>query len=107
MTQKLDITNRSDDDGNPAGGYVSCTGMSIRWQDGPLGRGEDRIAPNGAFVESVIEAARQRLAFYQKGKFHCIENQSAIQYLNSALECLSDRTQRREAAGIEGTHEGK
>lgn len=45
--------NRVDADGNPAGGSLSGKGLSIEWQDGPLGRGADRKEPNGAFVETV------------------------------------------------------
>lgn len=94
-------------DGNPAGGYVRGTGLSIDWQNGPLGRGFDRHEPNGAFVETVIEAARQRIEYYQtgcNGKFACRENALAITKLEEALHWLNHRTAAREARGVEGTH---
>ncbi len=91
-------------DGKPAGGVVKAKGMTIKWQDGPLGRGEDRGKPNGAFVETVIAAALQRIEWYQDGEFACSENASAIQNLKSALAVLDFRTQQREGAGVEGTH---
>ena len=94
-------------DGNPAGGVVCGRGFTIAWQNGPLGRGEERKEPNGAFVEDVIAAALQRLEFYQTvgdGKFACAENEKAITSLMDALRELDNRTKRREAEGTEGTH---
>jgi hypothetical protein len=44
--------------------------------------------------------------YYQKTKFNCVENASAIAYLGDALMVLNQRTQRREAVGVEGTYEG-
>jgi hypothetical protein len=95
-----------DGDGNPAGGEVQAVGLTIHWQNGPLGRGEDRLEPNGAFVETVIAAALQRIEFYNEGQFRCRENSLAITKLEEALHWLNARTQRREQAGVEGTHEG-
>lgn len=99
--------NSVDENGNPTGGYVSGVGLSITWQNGPLGRGAERQPPNGAFTETVIEAARQRIEFYQKasgGKFACRENAIAITKLEEALLWLNKRTQDREARQVEGTH---
>ncbi len=98
-------SNTTDQDGNPAGGVFKAEGVNIRWQDGTLGRGADRQDPNGAFVETVIEAARERLLFYQSSKFACAENAMAIWYLKEAVSELKSRTAKREAAGVEGTHE--
>ena len=102
--QQIDCENWLDDNDNPAGGCVSGVGLEIVWQNGPLGRGEDRQEPNGAFVETVIRAAKQRLEHYNAGKFHCQENTHAINHLEGALYQLSRRTQRREERGVEGTH---
>ena len=103
MLVEYDKVNTHSKDG-PAGGFVTGTGIQIDWQDGPLGRGKDRQEPNGAFVETVIDAARQRLVFYQDSKFSCPENESAIIHLERALRVLDIRTKRREESGIEGTH---
>lgn len=105
MKQTFSYENRSDGNGNPTGGYVDGTGLRIDWQNGPLGRDGDRIDPNGCFVETVLEAAKIRLEYYQSSKFACIENQQAILYLNDALNMLDCRTQNREKRGVEGTHE--
>lgn len=97
--------NVSDENGNPAGGSYSTTGIEIRWQNGPLGRGSERKEPNGAFVENVIDAAIKRIQFYQESKFACRENAIALTYLETALLWLNKRTQDRENRSVEGTHE--
>ena len=107
MLDKFTATNSVNSDGNPTGGSVTGTGLLISWQDGPLGRAADRQIPNGAFVETVIAAAKQRIEFYQeanKGKFKCRENATAITKLDEALMWLNKRTQDREARQVEGTH---
>jgi len=73
----------------PTGGCTSGLGFTISWQNGPLGRGPDRAELNGAFVEDVIEAAKERLEYYQASKFVCKDNEQAIQYLELALSVLT------------------
>lgn len=107
MKQKVESLHGFDRDGNPAGGITLATGIDIRWQDGPLGRGAERQEPNGAFVEGVLEAARQRLVFYQtacEGKFACVENAEALSHIGAALDALERRTREREKREVEGTH---
>ena len=104
MLQEMTVRNLMKD-GKPAGGSVKAVGVEIKWQNGPLGRSVDRKDPNGAFVETVIAAALQRIQWYQDGEFACSENASAIQNLKSALGVLEYRTMQREGAGVEGTHE--
>ena len=100
-----------DENGNPAGGVSSGMGFAISWQNGPLGRigtGERRGA-NGAFVEDVIGAAKDRFEFYQEGsdgKFACEENARCIELLTEIEAICQARTQRRVEAKTEGTHEG-
>jgi hypothetical protein len=105
MLGRFTATNRLDDAGNPAGGDVNGVGLAISWQAGPLGRGADRVKPNGAFVETVIAAALQRLEHYQDSQFNCVENARAIEHLEEALTALHERTEAREARDVEGTHE--
>ena len=104
MLDSMYYDNYVDEQGNPAGGVVTGKGLEITWQDGPLGRGEDRQEPNGAFVETVINAVAQRIAYYQDSKFHCIENAIALGHLNAALEVLNERTNARNDRDVEGTH---
>jgi hypothetical protein len=104
VLQDLKEDHRLDVDGNPAGGTTTGRGISIEWQNGPLGRGADRIEPNGAFVEGVIAAALGRLRFYNEGKFRCRENSLAITHLEEALHWCQHRTTDREQRDVEGTH---
>jgi hypothetical protein len=97
----------NDSKGRPAGGVSSGRGFTISWQNGPLGKigTDERKEPNGALVEDVIDAARDRIEYYQQTGFACGENQEAINYLTLALESLDSRTTKRISKGVEGTHE--
>lgn len=94
-----------DTDGNPAGGVSTGRGFTVSWQNGPLGRGEHRREPNGAFVEDVIQAVIGRLEFYQASRFACEANQRALDHLYGAARALDARTREREARQVEGTHQ--
>ena len=101
----LFVQNRIDKNGNPTGGNVHGMGLTIDWQNGPLGRPPKPAT--GAFVEDVIEAARQRLEFYQKasgGKFACRQNAIALTKLDEALMWLTNRRMEREDRGVQGEH---
>lgn len=102
---KCDVVQDKDDKGNPTGGYVKGVGLQIDWQKGPLGRGPDRVGPNGAFVETVLAACVSRLKFYQDSGFACRENALAITKVEEALLWLDKRTRDREERKVEGTHE--
>ena len=101
-----ECANHLDENGRPAGGTVRGVGLTIDWQNGPLGRDGERIPPNGAFVETVILSALQRIEHYQSTQFKCRENALAITKLEEALHWLNSRTNRREVAKTEGTHAG-
>ena len=96
---------KHDENDNPTGGFSKARGVDVRWQDGPLGTGESRKEPNGAFVEEVIQIAIDRLTFFNESKFRSRENSLAITKLEEALHWLNARTSRREQSGIEGTHQ--
>lgn len=104
MNQELLQVHISDKNGNPFGGETTGVGITIRWQEGPLNRGKNRIEPNGAFVEGVIQAALGRLKYYQETKFKCLDNKIAIESLQQALMVLEERTKDRERRKVEGTH---
>lgn len=89
----------------------STRGATISWQNGPLGRvgTDERVEPNGAFVEDIVAMAIGRFEFYQTasdGRFACEENAKCIELLTEALEVQQSRTKRRTDAKTEGTHEG-
>jgi hypothetical protein len=78
--------------------------LYIRWQEGPLVAPDgSRYEANGCFVETVIEAALQRMEFYQETRFACEENQEIIDHLRKAIAWCQERTARREARQVEGT----
>ena len=104
MRSKVTSNHFSDADGNPCGGTTYGQGFAIGWQNGQLGRGDDRIAPNGAFVQDIITAAIGRLEFYQAGKFCCDDNAEALACLVEARMILNRRTVAREDREVEGTH---
>jgi len=104
--QPYAATNYTTEDGRPDGGTVAGVGLTITWQRGAIQEPDGtRHEPNGAFVETVIDAARQRIAHYQDSPFACAENAAALVHLEAALEKLDERTKNREARGVEGTHE--
>lgn len=106
MLAPFESSHWTDAAGNPGGGCSHGTGFCISWQNGPLGPPEARIAPNGAFVETIVAAARDRIQHYQESRFACDENAEAIEHLTKALEAMNRRTARRTQQGVEGTHKG-
>ena len=96
-----------DENDIPGGGCSFGTGFTISWQRGPLGKegSPERLPPNGAFVEDVIDAVIARIEFYQAGKFACAENEEALINLRNAAGVLNSRTKTRKAQGVEGTLE--
>lgn len=104
MRTKINTEHWVDENGNPAGGSSYGPGFAISWQNGPLGRDEDRKEPNGAFVENIIAAAIDRIEFYQDSKFASETNAYTIKHLKMALKSQEDRTADREKRKVEGTH---
>lgn len=111
----VEHVNRLDAEGRPAGGFARLTlegdespCIFVRWQDGPLNRvgSPERLAPNGAFVEQLIQIALERIEFYNDNGFSCVENIAAVSSLRGVLMVLNERTARRVAQQVEGTHEG-
>lgn len=113
MRQKIEQKHDLDVNSNPAGGRTTAIGITIDWQNGPLGKNDGPLGPtkppepNGAFVEGVILAAIGRLQFYQtanNGKFACRENSLAITKLEEALMWCEERTRARIERQVEGTN---
>lgn len=106
MQQTITETHNSDEQGNPAGGTTRATGLEIRWQNGPLVvNGVGALEPNGAFLQTVLEACIRRLTYYQAGKFSCRDNAVALTHLETAQLWLGKREAERAARGVLGTHE--
>lgn len=104
----------TDANGNPTGGFTEMKlaepdtdggekfALYVRWQDGIVGE----HGQNGAFVEDVIEAARQRIQFFNSNpRFRCRENSLAITKLEEALQWLDWRTRERLLQNVENTYD--
>lgn len=104
MKQGITEQHFSDAQGRPEGGHSFGVGFAIAWQRGPLGRGDERKPPNGAFVEDALAAVIGRIEFYQRSEFACTENREALESLKNAAAWLDVRTKAREARAVEGTH---
>lgn len=104
MRQPITSLHVQDSNANPAGGHTEAVGIRVDWQNGPLVVDGERVEPNGAFVETVLAVALDRLNYYQSSKFHCPENAAAIAAIEVALDALDARTKDRQARGVEGTH---
>lgn len=111
--QLVTSTFKTDEAGNPTGGHTRMaaggfddvevgTVIDIRWQDGIIAK---PFHQNGAFVEDVLEAARQRLLFFNSTKFRCRENSLAITKIEEALQWLDWRTRQRLIQDVENTYE--
>ena len=105
VLQKLEIQNKLDEHGIPTGGFVRGIGISISWQEGPLGRDGERKEQTGAYVEDVLTACLDRLKYYQNTRFSCPENVLAVSGLEDAIKWLKKRTEDREKRLVEGTHQ--
>ena len=96
--------------GNPMGGTTWLDlgegverGFVIEWQKGII---PENAMQNGAFVEDVLEAVRQRISYFQTfEKFNCRENSVAITKIEEALMWLDWRTRQRTIQGVENSYE--
>lgn len=106
INENLIYENKFDELGQPTGGTVNSVGINIAWQDGPRGTVNGELAaPNGAFIEDVIYAAMQRLAFFQQSAYAHQSNVEAVTHLREALDSLASRTAERKESGKLGKHE--
>ena len=77
--------------------------QTVRFQNGPVL--EDGNGVNGTTHEVLLTIVADRLQGFQDGPYACPENAAALEAVGLALSILHQRTQRREARGVEGTHE--
>ena len=102
----MNIKHIKNKDGMVTGGECRGTGISILWQFGTRDRlpsGELEKA-NGAFVEDVLIAAKERLKVFQKSPLKCKENKKALKHIEKSLKSLEKRRERRKERGVEGTY---
>lgn len=82
-----------------AGQPIAVLG-NIDFQNGPI----REIGVNGVADGDLIAIVIDRMCGFQSGDYACDENQHALAHLESALEALQERTDKREARGVEGTN---
>ena len=75
---------------------------ALPFHEGPL---QEVPEYNGIFVEDILHAAKDRLVYLNDGEFRNRETSLAITKIEEALHWLQARTERRVAAGIEGTYQ--
>jgi hypothetical protein len=92
LTEKHDVEPLT---GAPAGGLTTGPGISITWATGP----EDQAA---AQVETVIQAAVNRLMQHQSTRFKCREYSIAITKMEEAIHWLQARSSDRDRRGLQG-----
>jgi hypothetical protein len=84
---------------HPAAPEDGETLTEIRFQKGPI----DEAGPNGISIETLLAICADRLAGFQSGAHHCIENHMALDYVLGAMNVLKYRTEQRVERGVEGT----
>ncbi len=73
---------------------------AILFQNGPI----KEAGVNGITHETLLAILIDRLEYFQAGQYRCEENEAALQSLKEAQVKLLQRTARRVARGVEGTH---
>lgn len=73
----------------------------VNFQNGPI----KEAGVNGITEQALLAIVLDRLEGFQSGPFRCRENALAATKLEEAMHWLSHRTQRRVAAGVEGTNQ--
>ena len=74
---------------------------NISFQNGPI----KEAGVNGVMNEDLLAILIDRMRGFQSGDYACDANKHALYYLENALTALRERTDEREARGVEGTHE--
>lgn len=63
-----------------------------------------RVGPVGTTNECLLAIVIDRLRCFQSSPFACDDNKDALMLCMRALEVLEERTAKRKARGVEGTH---
>ncbi len=73
---------------------------TVTFQNGPI----KEVGVNGVMNEDLIAIVIDRMRGFQSGDYACRDNALALTKLEEALMWLRNRTNEREARGVEGTH---
>lgn len=74
--------------------------IDLPFQNGPI----REVGINGITQEVLMAVVKHRLECFQSGAYACVENATALDHVNKAIEALHSRTKARAARGVEGTH---
>ena len=72
----------------------------VSFQNGPI----KEAGVNGVMNEDLIAIVIDRMRGFQSGDYACRDNALALTKLEEALMWLRNRTNEREARGVEGTN---
>ena len=73
---------------------------AVSFQNGPI----KEFGVNGVMNEDLIAIVIDRMRGFQSGDYKCRDNALALTKLEEALMWLRNRTNEREARGVEGTN---
>ena len=73
---------------------------TVDFQNGPI----KEFGVNGVMNEDLIAIVIDRMRGFQSGDYACRDNAIALTKLEEALMWLRNRTNEREARGVEGTN---
>lgn len=101
----IEADERDPENGNASHEYfLTLAGeetFALVFQHGPIAE----VGVNGITNEALLAIVMDRLEGFQSGRYACEENADALDHVRAALNALDQRTQRRIARGVEGTHE--
>lgn len=80
---------------------LAASELTILFQNGPIAE----VGVNGITHEAMLAILIDRFEGFQSGKYACEENAAALYHLLCAQTVLQNRTTKRLARGVEGTHE--
>lgn len=83
-----------------AGWMLAATAAPIVFQHGPI----QEHGRNGVTHEALLAILIDRLECFEAGPYACMENAAALMHLRCALTVLHNRTAKRVARNVEGTH---
>ena len=75
---------------------------NICFQNGPIN--VDGNGVNGIQHEDLLAIIIDRLEGFQRGPYKCKENSQSLYHCRMALKEMNDRTLKRIARNVEGTH---
>ncbi len=80
----------------------TAVNLNVNFQNGPINA--DGNGVNGVQNEDLLAIVIDRLQGFQSGPYKCPENAAALECCQHAMKVLQERTAKRVARQVEGTH---